>query len=166
MEWSSRFNASTTGYANLFYMHVGALNAFVQRTGDSGFGFRIQHGIQMATAPEAWSIPFTSATKNGILTRYAAVKKNGVISLFVDGKLTNMASGTGAVYNVKGFPAGAGVSNNNEIVIGTLAQNISHVRISKFARYSIDYTPKPLKPKPSFADIAPITDALGFDPEE
>lgn len=164
MEWSSRLNATTTGYANLWYMHAGANNAFVQRTGDAGFGNRIQQGLQMATANDAWNFPFGSATKNGVLTRYAAVKKNGIISMFVDGKLTNMAVGTGSVYNVKGFPAGAGVVNNNEIYIGTLAQNIGHIRISKFARYTIDYTPKPFK-DPSFASIAPITDALGFDPE-
>jgi len=164
MEWSSRLNATTTGYANLWYMHAGANNAFVQRTGDAGFGNRIQQGLQMATANDAWNFPFGSVAKNGVLTRYAAVKKNGVISMFVDGKLTNMAVGTGTAYTVKGFPAGAGVVNNNEIVIGTLAQNIGHIRISKFARYTIDYTPKPFK-DPSFASIAPITDALGFDPE-
>jgi len=164
MEWSSRLNASTTGYANLFYMHVGATNTFIQRTGDAGFGLRIQQGIQMASADQAWNLPFGSAAKNGVLTRYAAVKKNGIISMFVDGKLTNMAVGTGNAYTVKGFPAGAGVANNNEIVIGTLAQNIGHIRISKFARYSIDYTPAPFK-QPSFAFVAPVTDALGFDPE-
>lgn len=164
MEWSCRLNAATTGYANLWYMHAGTNNAFVQRTGDNGFGNRLQQGFQMATANEAWNLPFTSAAKNGVLTRYAAVKKNGIVSMFVDGKLTNMAVGTGFAYNVKGFPAGAGVVNNNEIYIGTLAQNIGHIRISKFARYTLDYTPKPFK-DPSFASIAPITDALGFDPE-
>lgn len=164
LEWSSRLNTSTTAYATLIVLRNATAFTFAQRTADSGFGLRIQQGITFAAAGDAYNFPFGSAAKNGVLTRYAAVKKNGVITMYVDGKATNLANGTGASYTVKGLPAGAGLVNNNEITLGLLAQNIGHIRLSKFARYSIDYTPAPFK-QPSFAFIAPVTDALGFDPE-
>lgn len=164
LEWSSRLNTSTTGYANLIVLRNATAYTFAQRTADSGFGLRIQQGTTFATAGDAYNFPFGSAAKNGVLTRYAAVKKGGLITMYVDGKVTNLANGTGSAYTVKGFPAGAGLVNNNEITLGLLAQNIGHVRLSKFARYTIDYTPAPFK-DPSFAFIAPVTDALGFDPE-
>lgn len=165
MEWSSRLNTTTTGYANLMQLRSATALTYAQRTSDSGFGLRIQQGITFAAQADAYNFPFGSAAKNGVLTRYAAVKKNGIITMYVDGVATNLAQGTGASYTVPGFPAGVGVANNDRIVIGLLAQNISHIRVSKFARYSINYTPKPFKQLvPSFADIAPVTDALGFDP--
>lgn len=164
LEWSSRLNASTTAYANLLTLRSASATTFQQRTSDSGFGLRIQQGYTFVTANDAYNLPFGSAAKNGVLTRYAAVKKNGVVTMFVDGKATNMAIGTGASYSVKAMPAGPGVAANTTLVIGLLAQNIGHVRLSKFARYGIDYTPAPFK-DPSFASVAPVTNALGFDPE-
>jgi hypothetical protein len=164
LEWSSRLNTTTTGYANLLRLGSATAYQLVQRTSDSGFGLRIQQGIDFSTQAGAWNFPFGSVAKNGVLTRYAAQKKNGLITMFVDGKATNMANGTGSTYNSKSFSAGAGVAACDRITLGLLAQNISHVRLSKFARYPIDYTPKPFKSAPTLAQAAPNTDLSGFDP--
>lgn len=165
LEWSSRLNVVTSGYALLLRLQNATTYTFVQRTSDAGFGLRIQQGTILTNAASLWNLPLSNASRNGVLTRYAAQKRNGQITMFVDGKATKMANGVTTNYTADNFPAGAGVVNNDRLIIGLLAQNISHIRLSKFARYATEYTPKPLKPRPSFADIAPITDALGFDPE-
>jgi len=165
LEWSSRLNATSTTYSNLLYVSNATTVAFINRTSDQGYGYRIQNAPNSGVVQgDVWNFPFGSAAKLGVLTRYAAVKKNGVITMYVDGVATLMANGTTNVYTSASLPAGAGVTNCDRIEIGGLAQNISHVRLSKYARYSANYTPKPFK-SPSFATVAPVTNALGFDPE-
>lgn len=165
LEWSSRLNVTTGTYANLMRLQSATVLTFAQRTSDAGFGARIQQGTVFSAATDCWNLPLTNASRNGVLTRYAAQKRNGRITMYVDGVATKLANGTGSSYTANDFPAGAGVVNNDRLIIGLLAQNISHIRLSKFARYSSTYTPKPFKQLvPSFADIAPVTDALGFDP--
>lgn len=165
LEWSSRLNVVTGGYSLLMRLMNATTYTFAQRTSDAGFGARIQNGTVFGTTTDCWNLPLSNASRNGVLTRYAAQKRNGRITMYVDGVATKLANGTGSSYTANDFPAGAGVVNNDRLIIGLLAQNISHIRLSKFARYSSTYTPKPFKQLvPSFADIAPVTDALGFDP--
>lgn len=164
LEWSSRLNVATTGYALLMRLMNASTYTFAQRTSDAGFGSRIQQGTTFAATADAWNLPLSNASRNGVLTRYAAQKRNGRITMYVDGVATKLANGTTSSYTADNFPAGAGIVNNDRLIIGLLAQNISHIRLSKFARYPMNYTPRPFK-APSFAFVAPITDAAGFDPE-
>ena len=167
LEWSSRLNASTTGYANLMYLATQTQTGFVQRTSDSGFGLRIQQGANALTAGAVNNFPFGSAQKNGVLTRYAAVKKDGVIRMFVDGKPTLMANGTGFTYSVASFVAGTGLPITR-LGFGTLAQNMGAVRLTKKALYQAEYTPVPLKPPslPTLGSLIPVGELDGFQPQE
>jgi hypothetical protein len=168
LEWSSRLNAASTAYNNLVVMQDAVNTVFIQRQADSGYGTRIQQGYRTTSAGDVNNFPFGSAAKNGVLTRYAAVKKNGVITMYVDGVPTNMANGTGTNYNVKAFNAGAGSTTVNRLTLGILAQNIGSIRLTKKALYEAEYIPRPLKPvvtDPTFDSIIPVGKLDGFQPQ-
>lgn len=170
LEWSSRLNASSVAYNNLMVMSAGSVTAFVQRQADSGFGGRIQQGYTTANAGSVNNFPFGSAAKNGVLTRYAAVKNiDGTITMFVDGKPTMLANGTGTTYSVKSFYAGANLGLMTRIALGALAQNIGSFRLTKKALYKAEYIPRPLKQvavDPTFDSFIPVGKLDGFQPQE
>lgn len=169
LEWSSRLNAASAAYNNLVLVSNASLSMFVQRQADSGYGTRIQQGYRTTSAGDVNNFPFGSAAKNGVLTRYAAVKnKDGTITMYVDGKPTNMANGTGTTYNVKSFYAGVNLGMMTRIALGVLAQNIGSFRLTKKALYQAEYIPRPLKPVvvvPTFDSIVPVGKLDGFQPQ-
>lgn len=146
IEWSQRYNNGLANYANLFILSTnGAEPGFTQRQSNSGFGNRIQQGVITSTVASLYGLPFNTVGKNGQLVRYAAVKFNNVITLFIDGVPTLLANGTGGTYDQRGIPttSSSPPSTTNRLTIGGqgVGFNMGSVRISKFARYFTQYTP-------------------------
>jgi hypothetical protein len=150
IEWSSFNTNAPTTYASEFAMYSGLTgNGILARYGDTGFGHRLQFGNKFAAATDAYNI---NANKTGLantLNRYALVCKSNVITVFRNGVKQPLANGTGGVYNLAGFAAGA-VTDLRAIRLGYLNSSVpallgnhGRIRICRNALYTNNYTPTP-----------------------
>uniref|UniRef100_A0AB39CCS2 Tail fiber protein n=1 Tax=Pseudomonas phage RVTF4 TaxID=3236931 RepID=A0AB39CCS2_9VIRU len=154
LEWSFRNTVSAgTAYATeLTLPSAVAGQGILSRWGDTGFGNRLQVGGSMGAVNSIWNPPISKAASLNVDTNMALSCKNGRVSVFRNGVLQMLANGTGGVYNTPNYPVGANLSSLAYMQInssgsGMINQlgNRGRIRLSLGARYTRNYTIKPLE---------------------
>lgn len=139
----SAYAAETTLFNN-----AGAVG-FHSRYGDSGFSNLFQFG-PMTTVDNAYSCRFNKAYFVNRVTDFAWVCKNGRIRFYCDGKLELLRTGTSGNFTLQDFATLATMNAIKSIRVGYATSTVAafpsrrgKIRLSKFARYLGNYTPKP-----------------------
>lgn len=173
LEYTVRTNVATSTYLQIMSLYLASNGLYPgvnHRTSDSGFGLRWQVGQDFRTQALCYHPNFQQNTKVGVTTTMAFVKRSGVVTVFIDGKPQTMAAGTGSTYNQPTIPWSSSVLHDTIRFGATtsgMGLNVGAIRISKFARYRSEYTPKPLldPPLPTLDSLIPVGKLDGFDPQ-
>jgi hypothetical protein len=107
-----------TGYVTLLG------STFTFRTGDNGFGNRIQFGYAMSTIATCWDSSVTESQMSSAWYHIAMVRKANVNTVYINGTAIMLANGTGSTYNNPNFSDGTSMINNNVMTVGQSGLNI------------------------------------------
>jgi hypothetical protein len=133
---------ATSGYGTVFN---GGAPGFEIRFGDTGFGNRLQFGVDMNTIPGCYNTSFTRTSLLNTWTYIALVRVNGLIKMYVNGTAQLLAIGTGITYDTVGDSTA--LNFVGPVRIGTTGQTpgylgyIEDFRITALARYTDNFTP-------------------------
>uniref|UniRef100_A0AAU7PFP5 Tail fiber protein n=1 Tax=Burkholderia phage vB_BgluM-SURPRISE13 TaxID=3159457 RepID=A0AAU7PFP5_9VIRU len=107
-----------TGYAGLLG------STFTFRTGDAGFGNRIQFGYAMSTIATCWDSSVTESQMSSAWYHLAMVRKANVNTVYINGSAIMLANGTGSTYNNPSFSDATSMINNNVMTVGQSGLNV------------------------------------------
>lgn len=94
------------------------------RTGDSGFGWRLQMGYAMSTIATCWDTNITTTNLASAWYHITMQRKAGVNTVYINGTLVQLANGTGSTYNNPSFSDNTSVINYNSMTIGQSGMNL------------------------------------------
>lgn len=126
------------------------------RSTDSGYGFFRQFGINGFGASDnsqMWRIQGSQSSLVGTPQQIALVCRDKVISIYVNGVRQALASGTGSApsFNTFSYPCPSNAGYLRQVRHGYLsaqskgvASKRGRIRVSNYARYLSNYTPKAL----------------------
>jgi hypothetical protein len=154
-EWSTFTTQLYGGYSGEMWFDGGNVSnaGFASFFGDYGFGNRIMLADgQAPDTADLWRPLHYKADMLNKLVRYACVYRNGFFSFFIDGKKQAMENGVtnGTVKTdvpLRGLGKGmtrleVGRVTGYSHILPNIGR-VGRIRVSKFARYSSDYTPTP-----------------------
>lgn len=107
-----------TGYVTLL------ASSFTFRTGDNGFGNRIQFGYAMSTIATCWDASVTESQMSSAWYHLAMVRKSNVNTVYINGAAIMLANGIGSTYNNPSFSDSTSMINNNVMNVGNAGVNI------------------------------------------
>lgn len=153
VEWSSRPTSMSSSYMNEIFLDL--LNTAGYPLGcrwaDGGYGNRLQFNISNFANSNLWRPPVDKSAALNKENRWAMVYKGGQVKVYRDGVKQMLAAGTNGGTGTQDF-----ISKTQpfftvaKIYIGwyngtnvAFIGNMGRIRISAFARYLGNYSPKP-----------------------
>lgn len=107
-----------TGYVTLMS------SGFTIRTGDNGFGNRLQFGYAMSTIATCWNASVTESQMSSAWYHVALMRKANANFVYINGSAIMLANGTGFTYNNASFSDSSNVANINSITVGQSGINV------------------------------------------
>jgi hypothetical protein len=114
------------------------------RFGDSGFGYKLQVGVDVSSLSTVWSCSLTQAQASNAWLHIAFTRSSGVCRLFVNGVVQNINSGANpSTYPFTSFTDSTNLSSSTGVKIGDgVLGYMSNVRVIKgTALYTANFTP-------------------------
>lgn len=107
-----------TGYVTIMS------SAFNIRTGDNGFGNRLQFGYAMSTIATCWDASVTEGQMSTAWYHIAFMRKSNVNTVYINGTAIMLANGTGSSYTYANFSDSTSIINNNSMIVGQSGINV------------------------------------------
>lgn len=146
IEFWSYLQSAVTEYQFLININHANGNLDV-RYGNSGFGNKLQVGVNTNTLATTWSCALTKAGDVGAWKHIAFTRSGTTCRLFVNGTVQNINSGSNpSTYPVSSFTSSVDVANIISVSIGGNSTHVSSeylddLRITKgVARYTATFT--------------------------
>ena len=146
VEFWSYIATAVTGYQFLF--NIAHTNGnFDIRYGDSGFGNKLQVGINTNSTSSTWSCALTKAGDAGVWKHIAFTRSGTTCRLFVNGTIQNINNGVNpGTYPSTSFTSSTSVTGVTSASIGGASTHTSQVYLDEFritkgiARYTANFT--------------------------
>lgn len=137
-------SSSTAGYTTIFAQNNGNNVGLVIRLGDGGYGNRLQVSTNPANASLVYSTPLTRSDLYNKWTHIAVQRLNGKISVYINGSLSGLASGTGSSYTTTPQPSTESLNLSGSNTLALITQGgscITEFAVSKVAKYNANFVP-------------------------